>query len=91
MHEMDVEPVDLGLELREAIEARLALAPIVLPRPVAADVLDPGERRALAPVVDQLGLRPARASQPVLQVGEDVVADGDAKGLDVVHHERSRR
>ena len=43
----------------EAIEQRLAAAPIISLRPIAADVPDPAERDALAPVVDQFGLGPA--------------------------------
>jgi hypothetical protein len=57
---MNVEPVDLGGELRKPIEARLAPAPIILFRPIATDVLDPFQRRTLTPVLDQFGLRPAR-------------------------------
>ena|SRR5678815_3232981 len=59
MDEMDVEPVDLGGELAEPIEPRLALPPIIGLGPILADVLDPLQRRALAPIVDQFGFRPA--------------------------------
>ncbi|KRR21587.1 hypothetical protein CQ13_30800 [Bradyrhizobium retamae] len=82
MQEMNVEPFDLGGELRKAIEPRRALTPIVLFSPVTADVLDPFQRRALAPVVDQFGLRPAGVAQPRFDVIEDVVADRDAIGPD---------
>ena len=41
VEEMDVESVDLGGELREAIEQRFAAAPIVIVGPVPADLLDP--------------------------------------------------
>ena len=34
--EVDVEPVDLGDEVRQRLEPRLALAPVVLRRPIAA-------------------------------------------------------
>ena len=60
VQEMNAEPVDLGGELRKAVEARFAAAPVILLGPVAADVLDPFQRRALAPIVDQFGFRPAR-------------------------------
>ena len=65
---MNVEPVDLGRELRKAIEARFPLAPIIGLGPVVADVLDPLQRRALAPVTDQFGFRPARPAQPRFQI-----------------------
>ena len=38
--EVDVEPVDLGDELRQGVELRLALAPVVVRRPVAREVLE---------------------------------------------------
>jgi hypothetical protein len=34
---MDVHPVDLGRELRQRIQPRLALAPVVPGRPVAGE------------------------------------------------------
>ena len=91
VQEMNVEPVDLGGELRKAIEPRLAPAPVVLLGPVAADVLDPLQRRALAPVVDQFGFGPARVAQPRLQVVEHVVADGNAEWLHGIVHARHTR
>ena len=85
---MNVEPVDFGGELRKAIEPRLAPAPIILFRPIAADVLDPFQRRALAPVLDQFGFRPARVAQPRFEIVEHVVADRNAIGFDFSAHER---
>jgi hypothetical protein len=82
MHEVDVEPVDRGDELREAVEQSLALPPVVAVGPVAADILDPLPRHALAPVVDQLGFRPACAAQPRFQIVQDIVGYGDGEGLD---------
>ena len=37
--EVDVEPVDLGLELREGVQLCLGLPPVVLGRPVACELL----------------------------------------------------
>ena len=91
VHEMDVEPVDFGDELREAIEQRFAASPIVRLGPIAADLLDPFARRALAPVADQLGLRPARPAQPRLQVVEHVVANSDTERGDAGAHGLSPR
>ena len=47
-------PSIVGDELIEAVERRLAGAPVVLGGPVLDDVLDVGEGDALRPVVDQL-------------------------------------
>src|SRR6476646_9111690 len=84
---MKVEPVDFGGELCKAIEPRLAPAPIVLFRPIAADVLDPFQRRALAPVLDQLRFRPARVAQPRFEIVKHVVADRNAIGFDFRAHQ----
>ena len=81
VQEVNAEPVDLGGELRKAIEFRLARAPVIFLGPIAADILDPLQRRALAPVVDQFGLRPARVAQPRLEIVEHVVADRNAIGF----------
>ncbi|MGY2807899.1 hypothetical protein ACVIHF_004629 [Bradyrhizobium sp. USDA 4506] len=85
MNEVDVEPVDFGGELAEAVEPRLALPPVIGLGPIMADVLDPLQRRALAPVVDQLGFRPAGPAQPTTQILEGIVADGDAERADGGH------
>ena len=77
-----IEPIDLGGELVEAVELRLARTPVIVGRPVAADLLDPFQRRALAPVANQLRLRPARARKPRLEVGENIVTEIDPKRLD---------
>jgi hypothetical protein len=66
VQEMHPETVDLGLELRKAIEARFAAAPVIFLGPITADVLDPLQRSALAPVVHQFGFGPARIAQPRL-------------------------
>jgi hypothetical protein len=41
MDEVDVQPVDLGEELRVGLQLRLGLAPVVLRRSVAGDLLRP--------------------------------------------------
>jgi len=70
-----------ALRFLEAIEERFPVAPIVVIGPVPANVLDPLQWHALAPVVDQFGLRPAGPAQSRLQVVQNIVANGDTKGL----------
>ena len=48
VNEVDVEPVDLGDELRQGIEPRLDVPPIVLSRPVPRELLNRRERARLA-------------------------------------------
>src|SRR5262249_16649753 len=50
VNEVDVESVDLGDEVRERIEPRLDLAPVVFCRPVAREFLDGFQRDALREV-----------------------------------------
>src|SRR5882724_8611219 len=87
VQEVNGQIVDVGRELREAIELRLAPAPVIFLGPIAADLLDPFERHALAPVADQLGLGPAGVAQSRPEVVEDIVADGDAIRLDCGCHD----
>src|SRR5918993_4346287 len=58
--EVDVEPVDLGDELRQGVQLRLALAPIVLRRPIVGELLHRRELHALGLIGDGLLFGPAR-------------------------------
>jgi len=53
VNEMNVEPIDLGDELREGVQSRLALAPIVFGRPVARELLNRRELHALRRIRDR--------------------------------------
>ena len=66
--EVDVDPVDGGGELVEAVEGGLPLPPLVAVGPVLAHLAHIGEGDALAPVVDGLGLGPAGATEALVQV-----------------------
>src|SRR5438045_5507155 len=68
--EMNVEPVNLGDEMREGLESRLALAPIVLRRPVARERLSRRELDALRLIRDSLLLRPAGGGDALTQILE---------------------
>ena len=50
---MNVEPIDLGDELREGVQSRLALAPIVFGRPVARELSNRRELHALRRIRDR--------------------------------------
>ena len=52
--EVDLDPVDLGRELRQRVEPRLALAPVVVGRPVAGELLQRRQLHALRPIRDEL-------------------------------------
>src|SRR5918997_1122284 len=61
--EVDVQPVDLGDEVRYALQLLLALPPVVLVLPVPRERLDRLQLHALRLVVDGLLLGPARGRE----------------------------
>ncbi len=85
MDEMDVQPVDLGDVLVEAVQRRLTCAPVVFVGPVRRQLPGVGQRDALAPVVDALLLGPSCAREPVSQIGQGVVGYRDPKGPHFTH------
>src|SRR3954470_2335830 len=82
MDEVDVEPVDLGDEIRKGAEPGLAPAPVVIGGPVASEVLHEGERHALRVVVDRLALGPPRRLDAPAQVVEIGVREADLELAD---------
>jgi hypothetical protein len=68
--EMDVEPVDLGDEVRYGVQLRLACAPVVVGAPVARELLHRRERHALRIVGDRLALGPPGRVDAPAQLGE---------------------
>ena len=82
MDEVDVHPVDLGRELRKRVQSRLALAPVVLGRPVAGELLHRRQLHALRPICDQLLVGPARCGDASPQLRELFVRDVDSKRSD---------
>ena len=92
MDEVDVDPIDLGNELGERVELRLARAPVVLGRPVAGQLLDGRQLHALRTIGDEL----LRGQPPELDAPSEVVQgplrDVDLEGADVgvSHYDSSR-
>src|SRR4051794_34053900 len=70
VNEMDVEAIDLGDEVRQGLQLLLALAPVVLFRPVAREGLHRREPRALRVILDGLPLGEARRGDTRPQVLE---------------------
>ncbi|SFK76976.1 hypothetical protein SAMN04488085_103376 [Geodermatophilus ruber] len=65
--EVDAHAVDLGGELRQPVQPRLAPAPRVLAAPVAARCLHRGQLHALRAVLHELPARPAGRRQAATQ------------------------
>src|SRR4029077_10121348 len=68
--EMNVEAVDLGEELRQRVQPRFALAPVVLRRPVSREGLSRCELHALRCVRDRLAIGPPCRVDAPPQFGE---------------------
>ena len=82
--EVNVEPVDLGHELRERVQLRFCLSPVVLGAPVADELLQFRELYALRPVIDRLPVRPSRRSNASAEIHELLFRNVDAEGADRV-------
>src|SRR5580658_1476153 len=67
---MNVQPIDLGDELRERVQPRLALEPVVIRPPVASELLNRRERHALGIVRDSLPLGPPCSQYSPAQLAE---------------------
>ena len=68
MDEMDVEAVDRGDELRQGVQLRLGLAPVVRLAPVLDERLQLFELNALGKIVDGFALGKASRSDASAQL-----------------------
>ena len=82
VNEVDVEPVDLGDELRQGVQFRLALAPVVVRRPNTRECLNRRELHALRLISDGLPLGPARGLDARAQLLELRLGDLDRERPD---------
>src|SRR5215213_6206878 len=73
MDEVDIEPVDLGNEVRQRVQLRFAPPPIIIRLPVAGELRHERQLHALLAVIDQLPFRPSDGPNAPLQVREIVV------------------
>jgi len=73
VQEVNVEAVDLGAELRKAIQFRLATTPVVVRPPILDERPKLCERYALRPILDCLTFRPARLLQTLFQITESAL------------------
>ena len=81
--EVDVHAVDLGRELRQRVQLRLGLAPVVVGRPVARELLHRRQLHALRPIFDELLAGPARRGDAAAQVGERLIGNVEVERTDV--------
>jgi len=84
VNEVNVEPVNLGHEVREGVQCRLALVPVVLGRPIAREFLNHCERHALRLIRDRLFLGPTHRRDALAEVVHSLVGNVNAERADVV-------
>ena len=84
MNEVNVDAIDFGGELRQGVELRLDLAPVVICRPVAGEFLYRRELHALRLIGDDFLVRPSSRRDAAFQVCERLVRKMDAEGLDSI-------
>src|SRR5262249_61928172 len=83
VNEVNLEPVDRRGELRQGVELRLDLAPVVLVLPVARERLQYLRLHALRRIVDEFRAGPACRGDAPAQVRELRGGTVDVKGTDV--------
>ena len=84
--EVDSEAVDLGPELGQAVQPCLGGPPVIPIGPIATEILEVRAWHPLGPVLDGLGIGPARPSQPSTEIGELRIGYPDVKLGDLVRH-----
>ena len=70
VNEMNVQPVDLGDELRQGVQSRLDLAPVVFGRPIARELLHRRELHALRCIRDRFPFGPPCRVDAPAQFGQ---------------------
>ena len=75
VNEVDLDPVYLGHELRQRVQSRLDLAPVVVRRPMARQRLQRRQLHALRPIRDEFCGGPARCHDAPAQRSKLLVRD----------------
>src|SRR5581483_8308034 len=82
VEEVDAEAADMRAELRDRVERRLRAPPVVALAPVRDELAEVREVGPLGPAGAGDLVGEARAREPLAEVGEDGVGDGDPEGFD---------
>jgi hypothetical protein len=83
MDEVDVQPVDLGLELRQRVQSRFPLTPVVFRRPEAGKLLERGQLHTLGPIGDEFLRRPTSRIDAAAQFLDLEFRDVDSERADL--------
>ncbi len=79
VNEMNVQPIDLGDELRQGVQFCLTLAPVVICHPVVREFLHGRELHALRLIANGFLLRPSCCLNPAAKVGERLIREAHTK------------
>jgi hypothetical protein len=80
VNEMNVQPIDLGDELRQGVEPGLHLAPVVIRAPITHHLLEFFEPYTLGAVADCLPVGPSRGGDASAKINELLLRNIDAEG-----------
>src|SRR5215207_1348829 len=83
VNEVDVEVVDLGDELRQGVQLRLAFAPVVVARPVTCELLHRRQWDALRVIWDRLPVGPLRRHDAPAEVVQLLLRDLEVERADL--------
>src|SRR4029450_13222721 len=83
MDDVDVDPVDLGDELRQRVELGLGLAPVIVRFPVVNERLQSFQLDALRLIGDRLLVGPARRRDASTKVDKVLFRNVDVEGADL--------
>src|SRR5829696_7409847 len=84
MNKVNVEPVDRGDKLRQGIQLRLGLPPVVVRPPIADKVLHLCQLRPLRAITDCFLVRPASGSDPLTEVNEHIFRNVNVERTDSI-------
>ena len=82
--EVNVQPVDLGDELRQGVQLRLALTPVVISCPISRECLNRSEPHALRGICYCFPVRPTGRVDAPAQFGEFCFRNINLKRTDFV-------
>ena len=89
VNEVNAQPIDLGHVLRQRVQPRLALAPIVIFGPIARELLHRRELHTLRIILDRFPLRPLRRVDAPAEVDELLFRNIDVEGPHCVAFNRN--
>src|SRR5580704_17897478 len=82
MNEMNIEPVDVRRKLRQDVQPRFDLAPVVIRLPIAREFTHRRELHSLSGIRYRFPLGPPRRADPPAEVNNRRFGKVDLKGTD---------